>query len=192
MTTDSLESVSLNVCSPASLAVGSEESNYFVQIALRFSRLASCHEGSRSASDFQVHLRASHLTAEGCYLIHKSNHSSSMALNASPGAFKPIELSDNPRAWKGDIGLMNSSKTSVVFTIDSLVSFLKTVHVEVDSNLNGAFIASTCDLLTSASRLKLRPTLAYQRNQQNTSQSLSIYLDMHLSARWSLWAYQTS
>lgn len=70
-----------------------------------------------------------------------------MALNMPPSEFKPVSLSDNPRHWKGDIGLMNTSNTSVVFTIESLIAFLKTHQVEVDSNLNGALCSASSNEL---------------------------------------------
>lgn len=60
------------------------------------------------------------------------------AVPVERGSFTPIAVDDNPKCWKGDIGLLNSSSTNVVFSIDSLVGFLKTLQVEVDSNLTGA------------------------------------------------------
>ncbi|KAK9897826.1 hypothetical protein P389DRAFT_169843 [Cystobasidium minutum MCA 4210] len=95
-----------------------------------------------------------------------------MALNMPPSEFTPVSVSDNARLWKGDIGLMNTSKTNVVFTIDSLIAFLKTHQIEVDSNLN-----EFKNLPKYASFGTMSPVQAYQSSSSapaaNTAASAS-------------------
>lgn len=57
-------------------------------------------------------------------------------MTTSATLFQANALSDNPRDWKGEIGLMNSQSTSVVFTLETLTNWLKTLQIEVDANLS--------------------------------------------------------
>ncbi|KAL7005184.1 hypothetical protein EMMF5_005293 [Cystobasidiomycetes sp. EMM_F5] len=50
-------------------------------------------------------------------------------------AFTPRKLSDDPRQWKGELGLMNVETTTVAITLEGLMLWLKTLNVEVDPNL---------------------------------------------------------
>lgn len=50
--------------------------------------------------------------------------------------FSPIALSDDPRSWKAEIGLLNPDTTAVSFdSLNELIRWLKTLSVDVDSNL---------------------------------------------------------
>jgi hypothetical protein len=54
--------------------------------------------------------------------------------------FSPVQLSDDPRSWKAEIGLLNPDTHAVAFgSINDLVRWLKTLSVDVDSNLTRQF-----------------------------------------------------
>ncbi|KAG0147943.1 hypothetical protein CROQUDRAFT_721995 [Cronartium quercuum f. sp. fusiforme G11] len=56
-------------------------------------------------------------------------------MSSSPKTFVPaLALSTNERDWQAEIGLLPWT-TSIVFTKESLVRFLKQLEVEVDTNL---------------------------------------------------------
>ena len=50
--------------------------------------------------------------------------------------FTPAPLSDNPKMWAGDLGLLYPSQSTVQFKdLAALTAFLKTLGVDVDMNL---------------------------------------------------------
>lgn len=67
-------------------------------------------------------------TSDSFALLHQNE------LMAS--TFSPITLSDDPRSWKAEIGLLNPDQTAVSFdSLNDLIRWLKTLSVDVDSNL---------------------------------------------------------
>ena len=78
-------------------------------------------------------------TRYGLPLSTLGSGSTSIQANMA-STFSPIQLSDDPRSWKAEIGLLNPETHAVAFNnLNDLVRWLKTLSVDVDSNLTRQF-----------------------------------------------------
>lgn len=92
---------------------------------------------------------------------------------SSSSVFVSTPMSDDPKHWKAELGLMNISTTHVSMTLENMISFLKTLSIEVDSNFTQLKLLPRYAALGKMSALEPSSSLSSSVSVQDATSSIS-------------------